>query len=259
MAAIGQRNRRFFIFRRMVVAKINRGYLRHFERGNNVDNFGRKYFSETSLRIQYEGFTVYEEKDGLLPVQWAGHRVCNVNGNGGIIYDPEQIRKTGLEDALDRVREVVGDTLAHMRHMETVPPLLADGLSGDYRLLAKYSGTVLGTSDKIWGTIRHMGPVAGRDAVAGTLFQSRRRVRRSQAGLYHPLLPAVLLFTREQLAVIFDAAQNMAALDLVSNPEQGKLLEGIVRQIEEVVPQVIDLANELTQTPRQQEPEEMQL
>ena len=59
--------------------------------------------------------------------------------------------------------------------------------------------------------------------------------------------------------MIFDAAQNMAALDLVSNPEQGKLLEGIVRQIEEVVPQVIDLANKLTQTPRQQEPEEMQL
>ena len=58
-------------------------------------------------------------------------------------YDPEQIRRKGLEDALDRVREIVSDTLAYMRHMETAPPLLADGLSGDYRLLAEYNGTVL--------------------------------------------------------------------------------------------------------------------
>lgn len=73
------------------------------------------------------------------------------------------------------------------------------------------------------------------------------------------LLPAGMIFTREQLAVIFDAAQNMTTLDLVSNPEQGKLLEGIMEQIGEAVPQVIDLANELTQNPRQHEAGEMRL
>ena len=62
------------------------------------------------------------------------------------------------------------------------------------------------------------------------------------------LIPSSLLFTREQLAVIFDAAQNMTTLDLVSNPEQEKLLEGIMKQIEEAVPQVIDLENELPQS-----------
>lgn len=59
--------------------------------------------------------------------------------------------------------------------------------------------------------------------------------------------------------MIFDAAQNMTTLDLVSNPEQSKLLEGIMGQIEEAVPQVIDLANELTQSPKLHEPGEMQL
>ena len=38
----------------------------------------------------------------------------------------------------------------------------------------------------------------------------------------------------------------MTTLDLVSNPEQSKLLEGIMEQLQEAVPQVIDLANELT-------------
>ena len=108
-----------------------------------MDDFQRKYLTEAGLRIRHEGFTVCEEKDELLPIKWAGSRVCNVNGTGGMTYDPEQIRRKGLEDALDRVREVVDDTLAYMRRMETAPPLLADGLSGDYRLLAEYSGTVL--------------------------------------------------------------------------------------------------------------------
>ena len=40
--------------------------------------------------------------------------------------------------------------------------------------------------------------------------------------------------------MIYDAVQNMTALDLVSNPEQGKLLERIMEQLQEAVPQVID-------------------
>ena len=173
-----------------------------------------------------------------------------------------EIRKTGLEDALDRVREVVGDTLAYMRHMETAPPLLADGLSGDYRLLAEYSGTVLaghqtkyGVQFATWDRLQDGTLWQGHYFNPGEGIDAAKRDFTTRSGL----IPAILLFTREQLAVIFDAAQNMAALDLVSNPEQGKLLEGIMRQIEEAVPQVIDLANELTQTPRQQEPGEMQL
>ena len=45
----------------------------------------------------------------------------------------------------------------------------------------------------------------------------------------------------------------------VSNSEQRKLLEGIMKQIEEAAPQVIDLANELTQHPQQHRSGEMQL
>ncbi len=58
--------------------------------------------------------------------------------------------------------------------------------------------------------------------------------------------------------MIFDAAQNMTVQGLVSNPEQGKLLEGIMEQIQEAIPQVIDLANELTQSPKPQGLEGMQ-
>ena len=73
------------------------------------------------------------------------------------------------------------------------------------------------------------------------------------------LLPASRFFTQEQLAVIYDAAQNMTVQGHISNPEQEKLLGQIMEQIEDAVPQVIDLANELTQYPKEQEPGGMRM
>ena len=57
------------------------------------------------------------------------------------------------------------------------------------------------------------------------------------------------MFSDRQLAAIFDAAQHMETLGLSSNPEQSRLLEEAMEQIESAVPEVIDIANELTQQP----------
>ena len=228
-----------------------------------MNDFQTKYLAEAGQRIRYAGFTVSPEKDGLLPVEWAGHRVCNVNGNGGMTYDPEHIRRNGLEDALDRVREIAGETLAYMRQMETAPSLLAEGLSGDYRLLAEFNHIVLaghareggyGVEFITWERIRN-----NTGLWQGHYYDNNYAAAKQDFTTRSGLLPASQLFTKEQLAVIYDAAQNMTALDLVSNSQQGKLLEGIMEQIEQAVPQVIDLANELTQSPEHHEPGEMQL
>ena len=227
-----------------------------------MDDFQRKYLTEVGRRIQHEGFAVCEEKDGLIPVEWAGSHICTVNGNGGVLYEPEQVRRNGLEDAFDLVRETVGNTLAYMRQMETAPRLLAEGLTGDYRRLAEHNGTLLaghqtqyGVEFVTWNRLQDGTLWQGHYFNAGEGIDAAKRDFTARSGL----VPAALLFTREQLSVIFDAAQNMTTLNLVSNPEQSRLLEGIMKQIEEAVPQVIDLANELTQSPRQSAPGEMQL
>ena len=194
-----------------------------------MNNFQTKYLAEAGQRIRYAGFTVSPEKDGLLPVEWAGHRVCNVNGNGGMTYDPEHIRRNGLEDTLDRVREIVGETLSYMRQMETAPPLLAEGLSGDYRLLAEFNHIVLaghareggyGVEFITWERIRN-----NTGLWQGHYYDNNYAAAKQDFTTRSGLLPASQLFTKEQLAVIYDAAQNMTALDLVSNSQQGKLLE----------------------------------
>ena len=228
-----------------------------------MNDFQAKYLAEVSHRLQREGFSVETENEGLLPVEKNSHRLCNINMYGGMSYDSDFVQRNGLDDALDQVRDIVVETLAYMRQMMTAPPLLAEGLSGDYRLLAEFNHIVLAGHERegnygvefvTWERIRN-----GTSLWQGHYCDNNYAAAKQDFATRSGLIPSSLLFTREQLAVIFDAAQNMTTLDLVSNPEQEKLLEGIMKQIEEAVPQVIDLANELTQYPQQHRSGEMQL
>ena len=174
----------------------------------------------------------------MLSVEKDARRVCTVNMCGNISYDPDYVGQNGLEDILEQVRMIARGTNTYMRQMEQAPPLLAERLTGDYRLLAEFNDTVL----------------AGHQTQYGLEFitWSRAHDRSLEQGHYYDtfhgadaytaakqdfavrsgLLPASRLFTQEQLAVIYDAAQNMTVQGHISNPEQEKLLAQIMEQIE---------------------------
>ena len=222
-----------------------------------------KYLSEVGRRLRREGFTVQPEYAGLLPIEKDAHRICNVNAHGNVSYDPDHVRRNGLEDALDHVRCIADETLTYTKQMASAPPLVADGLTGNYRLLAEFGDVVLAGHERTgghgvefvtWERIRD-----GTELWQGHYYGNDYAAAKQDFAVRSGLLPPELLFTQDQLAVIFDAVQNMSVLGLVSNPAQEKLLEQIMEQIEDTVPQVIDLANELTQYPKQHEPGGMQL
>ena len=230
-----------------------------------MTDFQKRYLAEVGRRLHCQGFEVWPEYEGSLPIEKDAHRVCKVNVHGSVRYDPDYVRSNGQEDALEQVRLTAAETMTYMRQMAAAPPLLAEGLSGDYRLLAEFNDTVL----------------AGHQTQYGLEFitWSRAHDRSLEQGHYYDtfhgadaytaakqdfavrsgLLPASRFFTQEQLAVIYDAAQNMTVQGHISNPEQEKLLGQIMEQIEDAVPQVIDLANELTQYPKEQEPGGMRM
>ena len=108
-----------------------------------MTEFQSKYLAEVSQRLRRAGFTVCPEYAGLTPVKKDDHQLCNLQIRGGITYDPEQIRRLGLENALEQVQDTVMETMMYMRQMAAAPPLQADGLSGDYRLLAEFNDAVL--------------------------------------------------------------------------------------------------------------------
>ena len=76
-----------------------------------------KYLSEVEHRLRREGFTVQPEYAGLLPIEKDSHRICNVNVHGNVSYDPDHVRRNGLEDALDQVRCIADETLTYMKQL----------------------------------------------------------------------------------------------------------------------------------------------
>lgn len=204
-----------------------------------MDDFQRKYLTEVGCRIQHEGFTVCEERDGLIPVEWAGSRLCTVNGNGGVLYDPEQVRRNGLENALDLVRETVSDTLAYMRQMETAPRLLAEGLSGNYRLLAEHNGTLLAGHQTKYGVEF----VTWDRLHDGTLWQGHyfntgegNAAAKRDFTVRSGLLPANVLFTREQLAEIYRSIYETLDSPYPITDERKECLRSAAEQIKDAVP-----------------------
>ena len=153
-----------------------------------MNDFQAKYLAEVSHRLQREGFSVETENEGLLPVEKNSHRLCNINMYGGMSYDSDFVQRNGLDDALDQVRDIVVETLAYMRQMMTAPPLLAEGLSGDYRLLAEFNHIVLAGHERegnygvefvTWERIRN-----GTSLWQGQL---RQQLCCRKAGFCHPL------------------------------------------------------------------------
>lgn len=228
-----------------------------------MNDFQAKYLGEVGQRLRRVGFTVRPEYADQLSVEKDACQFCHITMQGSMSYDADFVWGNGLEDALDQVREIAVETMAYMQQMAAAPPLLVDDLSGDYRLLAEFNHIVLAGHERrggygvefiTWERIRD-----GTGLWQGHYCDNNYAAAKQDFAVRSGLLPSCLLFTQEQLAVIFDAAQNMGVQGLVSSPEQEKLLEEIMGQIEEAVPRVIDLANELTRSPERHEPGGMQL
>lgn len=92
-----------------------------------MTDFSKRYLAEVGRRLQYEGFTIWPEHEGLLPVEKDARRVCTVNIRGSIGYDSDYVGQNGLEDILEQVRMITRETNTYMHLMEQAPPLLAEG------------------------------------------------------------------------------------------------------------------------------------
>ena len=102
-----------------------------------------RYLRETAIVLTREGFHTDRTRTGGLCVLLDGLPLCEVTESGGVAYRNEDIDEPERIDAKDKVYEIVRTTAAYMRQMETAPFLKADGLEDGYKVLAKFSGTVL--------------------------------------------------------------------------------------------------------------------
>ena len=102
-----------------------------------------RYLEEASICLRRAGFETMPLEDQHLPIKWDGNHLCRVSGNGSILYREADIKRANVQDALQGVTAVVKTISEYMAIMERVPQLKADGLSGDYRILADFGNAVL--------------------------------------------------------------------------------------------------------------------
>lgn len=100
-----------------------------------------KYLEELSIQLRSLGFTVHPRESRDIDVEHDGSILCRINDLGNLGYFADKI--PGKESILDRIRETARSTREYMTLLEQAPPLVAEGLSEGYQLLAEFNGTVL--------------------------------------------------------------------------------------------------------------------
>ena len=204
----------------------------------------QEYFEELTLNLQHEGFTVQPEtEEGLLPVEWGGRRLCLALENGGVRYRKEDAAKEARSEALDKVVGTASTTAEYMSQMEAAPQLTANGLTGDYRLLADFNDVVLaghptqyGVQFITWDRVPdrnglnagdYYGPSRSVDS-----YTSAKRGFATRSGL----IPRSALFTPEQLTEVYRSIHETLENNYPLTDERREHLESAAKQIERGVP-----------------------
>ena len=207
-----------------------------------------RFYKEVSLRLSKAGFDPQPQEDGLLPVNWEGSRLCRLTAGGGAQFREEHLERDGGRAAFDRVTEIAATTAEYMRLMEAAPHLAANGLEGDYRLLADFNGTVLvghptshGTEFVTWEwDYQHTGMWQGH--YYGDNFTGAKRDFAVRSGL----IPQTMVFSEEQLTDLCRCCkQALASPDSAFSYEEERRIGELQEQIERLSPGTLERAEAL--------------
>lgn len=204
----------------------------------------RRYLSELAIRLKAEGFKPQPpNSDGLVTVEWQGQPLCQVNGAGNTLYRSEDMILPEIERAKDKVIGIARTTAEYMRLMESAPQLKAGGVTGDYRTLADFNGTVLAGHPTQYGVefitwdwdFDRKGVSHGHYFNYGA-FDAAKQDFATRSGLVHK----DAIFTQEQLTDLYGCILFSRSEDSSLSCEADQRLDKLQGQIDTLVPDVMD-------------------
>ena len=206
-----------------------------------------RFLEETAIRLRQNGFTVEPIEDHHLPVCWEKGRLCRVSGKGSVLYRQENVDSIRAQDALQTVIDTAKMTSEYMAILETAPLLKASGLTGDYRILADFGGTVLadfngtvlaGVQSKHGVHFVTWDWAYGHTGVChGHYFMENYAGAKQDFAIRSGLIQKERLFTPEQMTEIYRCCADSVDGDFFElTGEQEKMIRSVQQQIEECVP-----------------------
>lgn len=207
------------------------------------------YLKELAFNLQHEGFTVGPEADGYLPVELEGQRLCLALEGGRVRYWKEDAASGSRSTALGRVTAIAKTTAEYMGQMETAPQLTASGLTGDYRLLADFNGTVLaahptqhGVQFVTWERVQNRTALYQGNYYGPNVGINGYTAAKRDFAVRSGLIPRGALFAPEQLTEIYRSIHETLDSGYPITEERQKRLRSAAEQIERNVPDLEERA-----------------
>ena len=193
----------------------------------------KQYFEELHIALTREGFTSQPKQGELLPVEWGGLPLCRITADGGVRYWQEDVATPERKRACARATDLACTVREYMTLLEQAPPLQAQSLTDDYRLLADFNGAVLaahptrlGVQFVTWDwSFDHTG------LNQGNYFQENYVGAKQDFAIRAGLISKQQIFNQEQLVEIYRCCSDTldAGFDLTA--EQEKCIRGVQEQI----------------------------
>ncbi len=172
-------------------------------------NENQCFFEEATIRLRQAGFQIGEVSKAMLPVMWNGQPLCEVNREG-IVYRSGETDSAEIQQAKEAAHGIVGTVSEYMHLMETVPPLKAEGLDGDYRLLADFNGTVLAGHPTQYGVqfVTWDWSYGHTGVCQGHYYGENYTAAKQDFATRSHLMDSHRLFSEEQLAEVYRSIQE---------------------------------------------------
>ena len=212
-----------------------------------------KFFPELSRRLKREGIATQPVEKACLPVVVEGQEAMWVQSWGGIILNAEAANDTAVNRVYGTVAGISAQVYEYTEAMATAPPLRADGLHADFRLLADFNGVVLagqeleddwGYKFVTWRRSPDRKAVNGGEYFdGGHYYESAKLDFACRAGLVQESRQ----FSNEQLAEVYRCVHETLDSEYPITDQRRKILEQVAEQIESSVDDLDELVGQSNQ------------
>ena len=193
----------------------------------------KQYFEELHIALTREGFTSQPKQGELLPVEWGGLPLCRITADGGVRYWQEDVATPERKRACERATDLACTVREYMTLLEQAPPLQAQSLTGDYRLLADFNGAVLAAHPTRLGVqFVTWGWSFDRTGLnQGNYFQENYVGAKQDFAIRAGLISKQQIFNQEQLVEIYRCCSDTLDTGFDLTAEQEKCIRGVQEQI----------------------------
>lgn len=214
-----------------------------------------RYLEETAINLARAGFDTGQIEERHLPVGWNGNGLCQVSCTDSVRYRRQEVEISSAQEKLQKVIDIAKATMEYMTMLEQAPQLQAEGLEGDYRILANFGDAVLaghptdhGVQFVTWDwDYGHTGVCHGH------YFMENYEGAKQDFAVRSGLISKKQLFREEQLIEIYRCCTDTLQGGFELSYDQEKTIQDVREQIEECLPDIMDRIQQQDAEPKQEQ------